>query len=70
MLGLVLLALLAMPAIAQSFNVVDMGVLRGGSARVHGINAAGMAVGGSGFVTAPTAMLTCGRVTRCATSGS
>ena len=50
MLGLVLPALLAMPAIAQSFNVVDMGVLRGGSARVHGINAAGMAVGGSGFV--------------------
>jgi hypothetical protein len=39
------------PAAAQSaYAVTDLGVLRGGSARVHAINSRGEVVGGSGFV--------------------
>jgi probable HAF family extracellular repeat protein len=33
---------------AQTYSVTDLGVLRPGSARIHGINAGGQAVGGSG----------------------
>ncbi len=55
-LGKTVFALLLMitvtgSALAQTtYRVVDLGVLRGGSARVHAISANGNAVGGSGFV--------------------
>src|SRR5438270_2659471 len=40
--------LLSLGAWAQTYTVTDLGTLRPGSARVHGINAAGQVVGGSG----------------------
>jgi probable HAF family extracellular repeat protein len=33
---------------AQTYTVTDLGTLRAGSARIHGVNASGQAVGGSG----------------------
>jgi probable HAF family extracellular repeat protein len=47
-----LLLMFAIDAFAQapSYVAVDLGALRGGSARIHSINAAGQAVGGSGHV--------------------
>ena len=39
---------LAGVAAAQSYTVTDLGTLKPGSARVHGVNAAGQAVGASG----------------------
>ncbi|HEU4414521.1 MAG TPA: HAF repeat-containing protein [Candidatus Angelobacter sp.] len=44
----VLMLLLRGGVMAQSYTVQDLGTLRAGSARVHGINASGQAVGGSG----------------------
>ncbi|MGC2696261.1 MAG: HAF repeat-containing protein [Candidatus Angelobacter sp.] len=44
----VLMLLLRVGVAAQSYTVVDLGTLRPGSARVHGINAAGQVVGESG----------------------
>jgi probable HAF family extracellular repeat protein len=46
-----LLVAAALPAagFAQTYTVTDLGSLRHGSARVHGINSAGQAVGASGF---------------------
>ena len=40
--------LLATAAYAQNYTVTDLGTLRHGSARVHAVNQAGQAVGGSG----------------------
>lgn len=40
--------LLSLGAWAQTYTVTDLGTLRPGSARVHAVNAAGQAVGGSG----------------------
>jgi probable HAF family extracellular repeat protein len=34
---------------AQTYTAIDMGTLRAGSARVHGVNASGQAVGASGY---------------------
>lgn len=52
-LKLLLLPLIAaaptLAAFAQMYTVTDLGTLRHGSARVHGINSAGQAVGASGF---------------------
>jgi probable HAF family extracellular repeat protein len=39
---------LAPSAAAQSYTAIDLGTLRAGSARVHGVNESGQAVGGSG----------------------
>jgi len=39
---------LATSAAAQSYTVTDLGTLHAGSARVHGVNASGQAVGNSG----------------------
>jgi len=39
---------LATSAAAQSYTVTDLGTLHAGSARVHGVNASGQAVGSSG----------------------
>jgi probable HAF family extracellular repeat protein len=47
-LMVVTIVLLCAAAQAQTYTVTDLGTLRHGSARVHGINAAGQAVGGSG----------------------
>ena len=44
-----ILALLSAGAPAQTYSVTDLGTLRPGSARVHAVNAAGQAVGGSGY---------------------
>ncbi|MGH9634645.1 MAG: hypothetical protein ACRD72_07410, partial [Candidatus Angelobacter sp.] len=33
---------------AQTYTVTDLGTLRAGSARIHGVNESGQAVGGSG----------------------
>jgi len=41
--------LLSAGALAQTYTAIDLGVLHPGSARVHGVNAAGQAVGGSGY---------------------
>lgn len=42
-------AVAALPGAAQTtYTLRDLGTLKGGSARVHGLNAAGQAVGGSG----------------------
>jgi probable HAF family extracellular repeat protein len=35
-------------AVAQTYDAIDLGTLRAGSARVHGVNEAGQAVGASG----------------------
>jgi probable HAF family extracellular repeat protein len=40
--------LLSLAASAQTYTVTDLGTLRHGSARVHAVNQAGQAVGGSG----------------------
>lgn len=46
-----LLTMMTLPAAAQkTYTVTDLGVLRGGSARIHSVNSKGEAVGGSGFV--------------------
>ncbi len=46
---IVTVAMLLCPAArAQTYTVIDLGAVRHGSARIHGINAAGQAVGGSG----------------------
>jgi probable HAF family extracellular repeat protein len=47
-LFLLALALFSVAAWGQTYTVTDLGTLRAGSARVHAINAAGQAVGGSG----------------------
>jgi probable HAF family extracellular repeat protein len=47
-LFLLALALFSAAAWGQTYTVTDLGTLRAGSARVHAINAAGQAVGGSG----------------------
>ena len=39
---------LAPSAAAQSYTAIDLGTLRAGSARIHGVNESGQAVGGSG----------------------
>ena len=39
---------LAPIAAAQTYNAIDLGTLRAGSARIHGINESGQAVGASG----------------------
>jgi probable HAF family extracellular repeat protein len=44
----VIVFFLACAAGAQTYNAVDLGTLRAGSARVHGINESGQAVGASG----------------------
>ncbi|HXA83460.1 MAG TPA: HAF repeat-containing protein [Candidatus Dormibacteraeota bacterium] len=36
-------------AVAQTYNAIDMGTLHAGSARVHGMNESGQAVGASGY---------------------
>ena len=36
-------------AVAQSYTAIDLGTLHAGSARVHGVNASGQAVGASGY---------------------
>jgi probable HAF family extracellular repeat protein len=46
LLSFVIMASLSLTA--QTYTVTDLGVLRPGSARIHGINATGQAVGGSG----------------------
>jgi probable HAF family extracellular repeat protein len=49
-LGIVLLVVAA-PAMAQkAYTITDLGSLRGGGGRVHGLNSKGQVVGGSGFV--------------------
>jgi probable HAF family extracellular repeat protein len=45
---LMTVCLLASGAYAQSYTAVDLGTLRAGSARVHGVNESGQAVGASG----------------------
>ena len=45
---LLLVVVDSMTLSAQTYTVTDLGVLRPGSARVHGINAGSQAVGGSG----------------------
>ena len=42
-------ALLSSRAWAQKYTAVDLGTLRPGSARVHAVNSAGQAAGGSGY---------------------
>jgi probable HAF family extracellular repeat protein len=49
-LGLGLLAAAGPVAAQMPYAITDLGVLRGGSARVHALNSQGEAVGGSGFV--------------------
>lgn len=44
----IITGLFGLVARAQTYTVTDLGTLRHGSARVHGINALGQAVGGSG----------------------
>lgn len=46
---LMIAACLRVAAFAQTYTVTDLGTLRHGSARVHGLNSSGQAVGGSGF---------------------
>lgn len=46
--GAIVGVLLCLPAHAQTYTVTDLGVVHRDSARVHGINAAGQAVGDSG----------------------
>src|SRR5262245_25767523 len=41
-------AFCSLAARAQTYSVTDLGTLRHGSARVHAVNQAGQAVGGSG----------------------
>src|SRR5262245_63389295 len=48
MLALPVVALFAAGMHAQNYTVTDLGTLRHGSARVHAVNQAGQAVGGSG----------------------
>lgn len=49
--GLALMVALVVPVAAQTtYTITDLGVLRGGSARVHAINSRAEVVGGSGFV--------------------
>jgi probable HAF family extracellular repeat protein len=43
------IAVLSTGAWAQTYTATDLGTLRPGSARVHAVNAAGQAVGGSGY---------------------
>jgi probable HAF family extracellular repeat protein len=43
-----IVCLLARGALSQSYTAIDLGTLRAGSARVHGVNEAGQAVGASG----------------------
>jgi probable HAF family extracellular repeat protein len=40
---------LATRAAAQSYTAIDLGTLRAGSARIHGVNQTGQAVGSSGY---------------------
>jgi probable HAF family extracellular repeat protein len=42
-------ACLGVAGFAQTYTVIDLGTLRHGSARVHGLNSSGQAVGASGF---------------------
>ncbi len=42
------LSFFALSARAQTYTAIDLGTLRAGSARVHGVNELGQAVGGSG----------------------
>jgi len=44
----VMVSFLACHASAQTYTAIDLGTLRAGSARVHGVNASGQAVGASG----------------------
>lgn len=48
-LWLFMAASLSLAGFAQTYTVTDLGTLRPGSARVHGINSAGQTVGASGF---------------------
>lgn len=48
-LWLAIVALFSTGAWAQTYTAVDLGTLHPGSARVHDVNAAGQAVGGSGY---------------------
>jgi probable HAF family extracellular repeat protein len=45
----VMVCALACSAGAQTYTAIDLGTLRAGSARVHGVNASGRAVGASGY---------------------
>ncbi|HSK43828.1 MAG TPA: HAF repeat-containing protein, partial [Candidatus Binatia bacterium] len=40
---------LATRVAAQSYTAIDLGTLRAGSARIHGVNQTGQAVGSSGY---------------------
>lgn len=48
-LWLLIAALLPVACVAQTYTAIDLGTLRPGSARVHGVNSAGQVVGASGF---------------------
>src|SRR5579864_567172 len=43
-----LVSFLATKAVAQSYTAIDLGTLHAGSARIHGVNESGQAVGASG----------------------
>src|SRR5579864_6448988 len=43
-----LVSFLATNAVAQSYTAIDLGTLHAGSARIHGVNESGQAVGASG----------------------